>query len=199
MRIKALILLAVSVLSGCQMPTWQAGGVTHTSPVGDYSVRVPVGWSFLAVPANFLATVDGLILQRAGIQRQDLRKPLAYSKRVLSPALTPLELAEAIADDMRADRDMRGLEVTETKPAQLGGRPGCKIVLQFHNSEGLRLTEVIYSCTTEHSVYLLHFMAPTRHYFARDLAAFDEMARSFQILKLGTLEPYKVVAPAKTS
>ncbi len=197
MRKPALIplLLAALALGGCQLPNWQPGGRVHTSVLGDFTVRVPATWMFVDRPAGFLATNDGVLLQRAGIQRHELAHPLPYSKRQLTPTMTPLELAEAMADDLRADRAFLGLEIPEITPAEVGGRQGFKLVMRFHDSEGLRYTQAIYGCLTSTRLYLLHYRAPTRHYYARDAAAFDELARSFTLTSVGTLPPYRVAVP----
>lgn len=190
MRILPLILLAAVLgLTGCQVRTWQPGGATHTSPLRDYTVRVPENWMFLARPLGLVATNDGLLLQRAGLQRHNLVLPLVYSKRKLEPNLTPLELAEAIADDMRANRDYLGLEFPEIAPAEVGGRPGFKLVMRFHDPDGLRFTKAVYGCTTSEVLYLLHYQAPTRHYFSRDQPAFEALVRSFKILETRPIPP----------
>ena len=190
------LLLATISLGGCQLPTWQSGGGTHTSVVGDFTVNVPPAWMFMERPVAFVATNDGLLLQRAGISRHDLALPLPYSKRKLAPTLTALELAEAVADDMRADRAFLGLEITELLPAEVSGHTGFKLKMAFHDSDGLRYTQLLYGCMTDAKLYLLHYRAPTRHYFERDAAAFDELVRSFHLTAVGTLAPYKVAAPA---
>lgn len=176
-----LVLSGLALLSGCQVATWQPGGNTVTATAGDYAVRVPAQWMFVERPAGLVATNDGLFLQRAGIYRHDLKRPLAYSKRTLQPNATPLELAEAVADDMRADRALHELNVSEIQPAEVGGLAGCKLTLQFHDEENLRFTQVIYACLSADTLYLLHFKAPTRHYFAHDAAAFAELVGSFRI------------------
>jgi hypothetical protein len=179
----SLILLALTsvlLLPGCLVSPWRPGGETFTPPSGDYTVRVPAGWMFAERPSGLIATNDGMLLQSCGLHRHNLKLPLPYSKRTLSASTTPLELAEAIADDMKADRVFQGLTVPTIEPVDFGGRPGCKLLLQYHNSSKLRYSQLMYACIANDCVYLVYFRAPTRHYFERDAAAFDELIRSFQ-------------------
>lgn len=181
-KIQLILGLAVGALglAGCNLPQWRTGGVTHASAAGSYTVRVPAGWMFLENPRTgaLVVTVDGVLLQRAGITWTDLKVPLPYSKRTLAAGTTPLELAEAMADDLRADRDRHRLEIVATEPATIGGVPGFKLVLRFRNDEDLGYTESLHGCIRGERLYLLHFTAPTRHYYERDARTFDELARS---------------------
>ena len=190
------LLAAALALAGCQTATWQPGGGTHTSIGGDYTVRVPAAWMFAERPMGFVATNDGVLLQRAGISRHDLTQPLSYSKRTLAPTLTALELAEAVADDMRADHAFLGLEIAELRPAEVGGHAGFTFKMTYHDSSGLHFAERIYGCLTETRLYLLHYTAPARYYFERDAAAFEELVRGFQLTAVGTLPPYQHRVPA---
>jgi hypothetical protein len=51
--------------------------------------------------------------------------------------------------------------------------------LHFHTEDGLDFDEAIYGCIHGERLYLLHFAAPSRNYFARDSAGFEAMVRSF--------------------
>jgi hypothetical protein len=180
---RVLPALPLLALAGC-LATWQPGGAPYTTSNGGYTLRVPAGWFFIEDTRDrVLATKDGLILQRLAIETHDTKDPLPQSKRALSASLTSLELAEAVADDLRADRNLHGLEIKETTAAQIDGRPGFRIVLSFHTEDKLRVSQTIYGCLEKQKLYLLNFSAPTRHYFERDLPVFEETVRSFRFGK----------------
>jgi hypothetical protein len=187
MRTKILIslfALAIAGLIGCQTVEWKAGGTPHTAKDGDFTVTVPEGWTFAErLPGNIVGTRDGLLLQRLMVERRELKDPLPVSKRVLAASLTPLELAEAITDDLRANRSLLGIEVTESQPATVGGQSGFKLLINFHTADKLRGSEAIFGCIKGDRLYLLVFIAPARHYFTHDLAAFEEAAKTFQFGK----------------
>lgn len=187
MRTKILIPLfaaAFFVLVGCQVVQWKTGGTSYTAKDGDFTVTVPEGWIYAEQPAgHIIGTRDGLLLQRLVVEKRELKEPLRVSKRVLTANLTPLELADAVIDDMRADRGMLGMEVVENQPATLGEQQGFRLRFNFHTADKLRGSEVIFGCIKGQHLYLLVFVAPARHYFPRDLAAFEETAKSFRFGK----------------
>ena len=181
-KLTVLLCLLGSLLGGCQLPQWQPGGGTHTVGDGTFSVNVPPDWMYLEGRAGHLvATNDGLYLQRINMERTELKEPLSYSKRVLTANLTPLELAEAVADDLRADHAMMGLEVVENTPAELDGHPGFKLVITYHTEGNLRVSEAIVGAIVGENLYVLVYAGPTRYYFDRDRARFDEVVKSFRV------------------
>lgn len=178
---KLLLLISAGtlLLSGCV--TWQPGGQRYTAGRGAYSLTPPAGWMFIEQPAGrVLATRDGLILQQVTVQGLALKDPLPGSKRVLTAGLTPFELAEAVADDLRADHSLLSIEILKNEPAQVGKHDGFKLVVSYQTKDRLRITQSIYGCIDQSKLYLLRFTAPSRHYFERDLASFEAAVQSFQ-------------------
>lgn len=175
----------ILVLSGCQV--WQEGGSTFRTRDGKASLHVPNGWMFTSAAAiaqgDMLATRDGVLLQRMVLEHHELEKPLALTKRKLTPALSPYELAEAVVDDLRSNRELSSFEVHDNSPATVGGRPGFRLVTSFRvpAPEGLRVTEIRYGTIVGERLYTLRFTAPTRHYFERDLAIFESAAQTLQL------------------
>lgn len=131
--------------------------------------------------ANFFATKDGIFLQRLFVEQHDLTQPLPHSKRRITAQMTPFEMAEAVVDDLRSDQALLQFQVTGNEPAVVGGRPGFKLALQYLTPEKLRLAEVRYATVVGDRLYTLRFMAPSRHYFDRDLATFEETAKTFRL------------------
>jgi len=177
-----LICVLGSLLAGCQIAQWQPGGAPHTASDGSFVVHVPGNWMFLeSAPGRIVATHDGVFLQRLSVGRHELKEPLSYSKRMLSAGLTPFEVAEAVADDLRADHDMLGLEVTENNPVVLDGHPGFSLVVNYHTADNLRVSMQIVGAIVGPSLYTLVYGGPARYYFERDRALFQEVVESFRI------------------
>ncbi|MBI2516518.1 MAG: hypothetical protein HYV95_06340 [Opitutae bacterium] len=184
MRKQLLLLISAGtlLLSGCV--TWQQGGQRYTAGSGAYSFTPPAGWMFIEQPAGEIrATRDGLILQQVTVQSRALKDPLPGSKRVLTAGLTPFELAEALADDLRADHSLLGIEILKNEPAKFGQRDGFKLVVHYQTKDRLRITQSIYGCIDQSKLYLIRFAAPSRHYYERDLASFEAAVQSFQFSK----------------
>lgn len=182
MRTLPLILTSAALLlglSGCV--TWQAGGQPFTARSGGYTITAPSGWMFIEQPGGTLrATRDGLVLQELIVATHDLKKPLPASKRVLTPNLTPYELAEAIADDLRSNRELLAFELVANEPAQIGGSDGFALTVRYQTKDKLRITTRIGGVLHSGKLYTLRFAAPTRHYFERDLPAFETALGSFK-------------------
>ena len=174
------------LLAGCQI--WQPGGTVYTAEKNAFSLAVPAGWNFTtkAVPArnaDLFATKDGIYLQRLFVDHHLIKDPLPHSKRTITAQMSAFEIAEALVDDVRSNHDLLHFEVNENTPATVGGQPGFKLLLQYQNADRLRLTELRYGALVGDRVYFLRFVAPSRHYFERDVAAFEEAARSFRLNK----------------
>lgn len=187
MRKLIVVLLALS-LAACQQ-IWQPGGSVFTAEKNAFSVTVPAGWSFTtrAVPArnvDLMASKEGIFLQRMLIEHHVIKDPLPNSKRTIAAQMTPFEIAEAVVDDLRADRATPQFEVNENIPTVVGGQSGFRLVLQYQNADNLRLTEIRYGALMGDKVYFVRFVAPSRYYFARDRMTFDLAASSFKLNKI---------------
>lgn len=182
MRSKLLILLGAAALllaGGCV--SWQHGGSTYSAGGGDYTLQVPADWLFIERPkGHVVATKESQFIHRVEVERRELKNALPNSKRSLAATLTPLELAETLLDDLRADRTIHQPNVLENAPTQVGGRPGFKFAVSFQTEDRLRLTMAVHGCIEKDRLYLVKYTAPTRHYFERDRAVFDRIAASLK-------------------
>jgi hypothetical protein len=182
MRSKLLKLLLAAVLllaGGCV--SWQYGGSAYSAGGGDYTLQVPGDWLFIERPkGHVLATKESQFIHRVEVERRELKAALPNSKRPLAATLTPLELAEALLDDLRADRSIHQPNVLENAPTQVGGRPGFRFTVSFQTEDHLRLTMAVHGCIEKNRLYLVKYTAPTRHYFERDRAVFDRIAASLK-------------------
>lgn len=173
---------ALLCLTGCV--TWHTGGQRYTAGSGTYALTPPPGWMFIEAPSGTVrATRDGMILQQLVVTGHDLKNPLPASKHTVAATLLPFELAEAVADDLRSDRSLLAFEILSNEPTRVDGREGFALTVKYQTADKLRITQRIHGCIIGNKLYTLRFSAPTRHYFERDLPAFEAAAQSFTLLK----------------
>jgi hypothetical protein len=183
---RAAAALALLALAGCFpkvpfVPTPDAG--RYEGMDGDYAVELPKGWMRVNDDDALRITRDGPSLQRIVIQRGDAKKPLRGSKRVLSPAMEPFEIAELVAGEMSSAEGVTGLKILENAPASVGRRPGFRLIISYKDADGLRMKSVHYGVVTEGWFWELAYAAPARVYFDRDLRTFEAMVRSFDLAR----------------
>jgi hypothetical protein len=175
-------LVVVALLSGCQM--WNPGGTRVSGKNDAFSIVPPAGWMYAtSLGPGLIASKEGLVLQNLVVEQFDLTKPLPNSKRTLSATLAPFEAAEAVLDDLRANRELLGFDVKENTPTTVAGQPGFKIVFSYRTKDRLHLTEARYGTIADQKLWIVRYSAPARHYFERDLPVFEEAVRSFQLKK----------------
>lgn len=179
-----LLAVALALLAGCQI--WNPGGVPVTGKNDAFTVRAPDGWQYAtAIGNDFTASKDGPILQQIWIEHRELKDKdvLPNSKRTLAATLSPFELGEAFADDLRANHTLLAFELKENAPATIDGQPGFKLTFTFRTEEKLRLSETVYGCIHGGKLWLLRYRAPTRHYFDRDSGIFEQTVKTFRFGK----------------
>ena len=198
------LVLGLALLSSCVVPYAQVSG-THVASSENFSVDVPAGWrqhNASADPVQKLKAIlekrhklewdvlrltrDGLLLQQIAIGRIPLEKELPHTKRKLAQGMLPLDTAELVIDNFRANTDLTHQEITENAPAALGGQPGFKLHYSYRAEEQLKMEGVLYGVLVGPWLYYALYEAPTQHYFQKDLPVFDRMVASFQFLKTGT-------------
>jgi hypothetical protein len=174
-------LLAVSVLllllAGCG--SWAR---TKDGPfeLSGQSVRLPSGWYRLKDAGFLLLTRDGPPLQTVVVSRHPVDVPFPHTARTVSEGMLPVEAAEAVLDDLAFDETIGHLEVLENAPAVVGGLPGFRIATAYRDRNDLAYRSVTCGVLAGRWLHLLRYAAPRRHYFDRDLGAFEEIVRSFR-------------------
>ena len=175
---------ALALAAGCAAarPAWApvAGG-TWSPPSGRYALQLPDGWMLRGEADHVLASRDGIFLQRIDVGRREVGKPLGGTKKMLARGMLPQEVAEVVQDAIMSSPGMQGTTMLENGPAEVDGRPGFKLVFGFKDADGLKLRAVLYGVLVEDSLYELAFRAPERHYFGRDLAAFEQVRATFTV------------------
>jgi hypothetical protein len=149
-----------------------------------FEVVPPPAWMRLnARDETLVLTRDGTPLQRIVVGSSEVGKPIGIgaSKRPVQAGMSPQELAELVIDDIRASESLTAIQVLENAPATLAGRSGFRVVASFHDGRGLPRRIALYGLVDGARLYEVFYVAPERHYFARDLPVFEELARSFRL------------------
>jgi hypothetical protein len=168
-------------------------------PEYGFEVVVPEGWyrfahTFYAGPSGALDTAqilegivltrDGLLLQQIRVGRAAVDKNPNFTTRKFDLKLPPQELADIELDDHRSNPNVFNLVVEENVPAMVEGRRGFKLVYTWTTEDGYRLKRIHYGFMEGKWVYRIIYQAAARHYFDRDLATFEKLRESFNLVAM---------------
>lgn len=185
-HLAALVGLAL-VLPGC----WQK--TTPWDPIGGrydsgnwfgarFALDLPRDWMMLNfVEDGLVATRDGFNIQVIKVRKIKFDADLPHTKKKVQKGMSPTELAEILLDDLRSDGSANALKVLETRPATLAGQKGFRTTVSFKDSHGLKHKAVLCGVVAENRAWQIVYRAPARHYFDRDLPAFDAALASMKI------------------
>lgn len=163
------LLLALALAAACATSRGPrllaAGGVQRGA---GFSAEVPPGWMRAGggeAGGALAATRDGFALQ--WLQVECWKPP--------TPGLLPEELAERTASVVgwRSNATL-----TASRPATLAGRPGFRVELSYGEG-GLDFRYVAVGADLGERRCMVSYAAPARHYFARDLPAFERAVETF--------------------
>jgi hypothetical protein len=179
----AIVVLLLVLACGCATPRWtQVGGEYKNEPL-NFSVDLPEDWVRQGDKEGLFATREGFLLQRIVVIRHDINQQLPNTKKKFRQDMLPQEAAEVALGQFASDPDYLNLKVVENRPATVGGYPGFRAEFTHQSEDGLRSGDVIYGFLSKDRFYLLRYTAPRRHYFEKDLAIFEQIVRSFKLVK----------------
>jgi len=162
-------------------PGWVPAEGTFEPPSRRYAIQFPRGWMRLGDRDTVVASRDGLFLQRIDVFQHETGKPVGGTRKAVSARMLPQEVAEVVHDALASSPGMQGMTVLENAPASLDGRPGFKLVVAYKDLDGLRMRSIVYGTLLGEALYELSYSAPERHYFDRDLQAFEQVRSTFRI------------------
>jgi hypothetical protein len=177
----------VALLPGCFQKTtpWDPIGGRYDSGnwIGArFALDLPEDWMMLNfVEDGLVATRDGFNLQRIRVRKIKFGEDLPHTKKKVSEDMAPHALAEVLLDDLRSDGTANALKVIETRPATIAGGKGFRTLVSFKDGHGLRFKAVLCGVVAEGRAWQIIYVAPARHYFDRDLPAFDAALASLRI------------------
>jgi hypothetical protein len=180
---KLLILLALLVMGGCG--PWLKAEGPFISDSLNFSMDPPQGWMRRNTDKYLLVTRDGILLQKIVATRMSLdeEKQFRHTKKRVTAGMLPHEVVEIVLDDVQSDADNLNFEVKENAPATVAGKPGFKVVFTYRTKEGLKYRCVQYGVLWGNDLYSIFYSAPERHYFDKDLPAFDNAVKSFKLTR----------------
>jgi hypothetical protein len=177
---RAFACASLLALAGCVPPVWVVAQGPYQPPSRRYRVELPAGWMRLDRGNDLLLTRDGPGLQRIFCHAFAYGKPLGATKKVVVREMTPQEAGEVLRDDLASAAGASGARITDNAPAQVAGRPGFRLTVELVD-DGLPMQGLIYGVMASDALYALVYVAPRRHYFARDEATFQRVLASFQV------------------
>jgi hypothetical protein len=170
--------------------------VNSSKPVGglykdnlrNFSVELPYRWrafniSEYVLTKDLLISKDGLYLQYILIKRRNIEIPFENNKKKIRQGMLPERLSEVVLDDIGSDQTVLNLEIIENIPVKICGVPGFKAVFTYENADGLKLKSIYYGFLYEQRFYTIRYNAALRHYFKKELETFEEILKSFKLIK----------------
>jgi len=151
-------------------------------PDADFSVKIPHGWWKPGYTDKYLITKDGPYLQYVLIQQRPLNKAFRYTKKTIRIEMLPQEAADIIIDELASDRYLLNFRVIENAPASVDGHAGFKILFSYKDKKGSQFKTLYYGFISGDSFYNLRYCAAMRHYFEKDIATFEQIHSSFQLI-----------------
>jgi hypothetical protein len=179
-RFVILILLALA-LGGCALwlPT---DGAPFVDSAQNVSLELPAGWQRLNSKEFLFVTRDGSELQSLLVERLHVDDDLSQTRKKLARGMLPQELAEVILDNARSNEGVLDLKVLENKPVPFGDTDGFRMLYTYKSEDGLKYKNLYYGCLRGEWFYGVRYTASQRHYFERDLPAFEKAVKSFRVL-----------------
>lgn len=176
--------LALFLCAGCATARWAYAPGDYRHETGNFVLEIPEGWVVWQGPKTTRVTMtrDGLPLQQILVGRIGIRDSLPNTKRKFEPGMLPQEAAEIVADSFASDKNLRNFRLLENVPATVGGQPGFRLTMAARDAGGLKERHVICGLLSGEWFYFLRFTAAERHYFHRDLPAFEQVVRSFRLV-----------------
>ena len=167
---------ATATLTGCAIWTKLDGGPVSHAGVG---MNAPANWVHLAAKKDgLLITRDGSLIQFIEVAYLLDDKIFPKSKQVFSKDAAPQDMAQRFIGELRQSPGLTALEVKETAPTTVAGRPGFRTVIEWKNDRGATFQRVIAGAAIENGLFIVQYQALKRYFFARDLPEFERALAS---------------------
>ena len=178
-----LALFAVPALAGWKVAE---SGKPFTHKPSGYSIQFPAGWKYakLLFSDESGATRDGPNLQAIWVDFRKHKLAFKALKKDSAVDMLPQDLAQNLVADMAKERNLQDMKMLTDEPAELAGRPAFRIQFEYRtpvDRGSVRYREIVVGTVNEKGLYLVGYRAPVLHYFARDIAPYEESVKSFSI------------------
>jgi hypothetical protein len=181
------LVAAAALTTGCFQKTtpWDPIGGRYDSGNwfgARFALDLPSDWMMMNFVENgLIATRDGFNIQMVRVRKMKYGEELPHTKKKVTKDMAPADVAEVLLDNLRSDVSANALKVLETRPATIAGQKGFRTTVAFKNGHGLRYKAVLCGVLAEGRAWQISYVAPARHYFDRDLPAFDAALASMKI------------------
>lgn len=179
---KKILLILLMLVMGCA-PWVQVGGLYQTESQ-NYSVDLPKGWMRWNQGNDLLITRDGILLQNIQIARLNIEEPLKHTKKKFSKSMLAQEVAEVVLDNIASNKDVLDFKIIENSPIRISENSGFKAVYTYKTNDGLKIKSVYCGFISDKWFYGINYNAAQRYYFDRDLKVFDDVLKSFKLIKI---------------
>ena len=144
-----------------------------------YSDRRSQWWTMDGQQLNLLYLIPGV---RPGEyiflgQRQTTRRP---DGPFFQPGMRADEVRDLIVDGLLA-AGLVGVQTTDLRPDDFGGREGLRFEMSMTNQEGLKYQGMAAAFEHDDRLALALFMAPSEYYYPRDAAKVARMLDSLRL------------------
>ena len=175
----ALLLTLWIGASACAAAQWKPCGSERISGPQGSSFSAPAGWMFVQAGNDTVLSVDGPNLQAIHV----VYRPKAPSTgKEFDASTPPSELADIFIAEL--EKNSAGLaEILENELATVAGTPGFRLRVR-HNKHVQRMpidAYEIYGVGHGEGLFVLSFGAFETYLFDRDLEAFRDLVKSFQL------------------
>lgn len=179
--VRAALLVATLTLAGCQTAAWTRLDTPEAIAVAK-STRAfvpPAGWvRWNGATSGVVVTRDGTPIQYIRAAEMSHEEAFRAIKKKSNADLLPNELAELLIAARKAMPGMSGLVVKNNEPATFGGLDGVRLGLTYRDERGASFDHLMYAAAESQGVFMIEYHALSKHYFPRDLPAFEKAVAS---------------------
>jgi len=152
--------------------------------VGKLELKVPMDWRITQGFENqLLLTRNGTSLQLIVIGRAPIEEALSHTKKRLSARMLPDAITDIVLDNFRENPAITNFRPLEIGTALFAGFNAPRIVYSYEGDENVKKMGIYSALLIDDWYYFLQYQAPTRHYFQRDQASFDDVLKSLIVTK----------------
>lgn len=179
------ILLIVLFLSLTSCQTWtqvKNDEFTH-GPNNRFMIKLPNDWMHAnLVHDRIIVTRDGISIQYIEAMSMSPEDAFAKIDKKVEGNITPEGLAELTLAELRKEELIgASLKVLENTPVKIGAHDAYRLHVEFKSQKGLRFERIIYGMLNGDYIMRLTYQAPTLYFFKRDLNAFENTVKTFQV------------------
>ena len=183
---RILLLCAILVCNtGCISFPWVKTDGPYTAPDHSVSVELPDGWMRKNTDEYLLVTKDGPLLQYILVERIHVDQKLKHTKKKIRRGMLPQELAQIIIDNNSSNENFLNLKVRSNKPTKIKGHRGFELLFTYKDKDGLGHKSLYYGFMTGEWFYGIHYNAPKRYYFKKELKTFKKVFDSLTLTSQG--------------